>query len=112
MEELVRCLRAAFAAQKGGGLRFDGAFWKLNVPLFARPGAARGAAAGAAEARLSGQETRLLALLAEGHGYQSAADALGISVNTVRKHIRNLYEKLEVHTRSEAVGKALRGGLI
>ena len=39
-------------------------------------------------------------------------DALGISVNTVRKHIRNLYEKLEVHTRSEAVGKALRGGLI
>jgi probable F420-dependent oxidoreductase len=41
MEELVRCLRAAFAAQKGGGLRFDGAFWKLNVPIFARPGAAR-----------------------------------------------------------------------
>jgi DNA-binding CsgD family transcriptional regulator len=42
----------------------------------------------------------------------TAGDALGISVNTVRKHIRNLYEKLEVHTRSEAVGKALRGGWI
>lgn len=64
------------------------------------------------EDRLTPQETRLLALLAEGHGYQSAGDALGITVNTVRKHIRNLYEKLEVHTRSEAVGKALRGGLI
>jgi DNA-binding NarL/FixJ family response regulator len=64
------------------------------------------------DARLSPQETRLLALLAEGHGYQSAGDALGVSVNTVRKHIRNLYEKLEVHTRSEAVGKAMRGGLI
>ena len=41
MTELVRLLRAAFAAQKGGGLRFDGEFWKLKVPLYARPGAAR-----------------------------------------------------------------------
>ncbi|MBW2274803.1 MAG: LLM class flavin-dependent oxidoreductase [Deltaproteobacteria bacterium] len=41
MTELVRVLRAAFAAQKGGGLRFEGEFWKLNVPLYARPGAAR-----------------------------------------------------------------------
>jgi probable F420-dependent oxidoreductase len=41
MEELVRCLRAAFAAQKGGGLRFDGRFWKLNVPIYGRPGAPR-----------------------------------------------------------------------
>ena len=66
----------------------------------------------APEKLLTPQETRLLGLLSEGHGYQSAGDALGISVNTVRKHIRNLYEKLEVHTRSEAVGKALRGGWI
>jgi DNA-binding NarL/FixJ family response regulator len=64
------------------------------------------------DARLTAQETRLLALLAEGHGYESAGAALGVSINTVRKHIRNLYEKLEVHTRSEAVGKAMRGGLI
>ncbi len=41
MEELVRVLRAAFAAQKGGGLRFEGDFWDLKVPLYARPGAAR-----------------------------------------------------------------------
>jgi DNA-binding NarL/FixJ family response regulator len=82
------------------------------VTLFGRRGAPRSATVAAPEARLSGQETRLLALLAEGHGYHSAAEALGISVNTVRKHIRNLYEKLEVHTRSEAVGKAMRGGLI
>lgn len=61
---------------------------------------------------LTEQERRLLALLAEGHGYQSAGEALGVSVNTVRKHIRNLYAKLEVHTRSEAVGKGLRRGLI
>jgi probable F420-dependent oxidoreductase len=41
MTELVRLLREAFAAQKGGGLRFEGEFWKLKVPLYARPGAAR-----------------------------------------------------------------------
>lgn len=41
MAELVRLLRAAFAAQKGGGFRFDGQFWKLKVPHYARPGAER-----------------------------------------------------------------------
>ena len=41
MRELVTLLRAAFAAQKGGGFRFDGEFWKLSVPVFARPNAAR-----------------------------------------------------------------------
>lgn len=81
------------------------------VALFQRTsGAVRPAAT--PTAALSPQEKRLLALLADGHSYHSAAEALGISVNTVRKHIRNLYEKLQVHTRSEAVGKALRGGLI
>lgn len=39
--ELVTLLRAAFAAQHGGGFEFDGAFWRLNVPMFSRPSAAR-----------------------------------------------------------------------
>lgn len=41
MEELVRVIQAAFAAQAGGGLRFEGDFWNLKVPLYARPGAVR-----------------------------------------------------------------------
>ena len=41
MAELVRLLRAMFAAARGGGFRFDGEFWKLSIPVFARPGAAR-----------------------------------------------------------------------
>ncbi len=41
MAELVNLLRSAFAAQKGGGFRFEGEFWDLKVPIFARPGAAR-----------------------------------------------------------------------
>ncbi len=41
MRELVELVRAAIAAQKGGGFRWDGKFWQINVPIFARPGAAR-----------------------------------------------------------------------
>jgi probable F420-dependent oxidoreductase len=41
MEELVELLRAAFAAQGGGGFRWEGRHWQLNVPIYARPGAAR-----------------------------------------------------------------------
>jgi alkanesulfonate monooxygenase SsuD/methylene tetrahydromethanopterin reductase-like flavin-dependent oxidoreductase (luciferase family) len=41
MRELVELLRAAFRAQKGGGFRWDGEFWNLNVPIYGRPGAPR-----------------------------------------------------------------------
>lgn len=41
MRELVRLIHAAFDAQGGGGLRFDGEHWKVRVPIYARPGAAR-----------------------------------------------------------------------
>ncbi len=61
---------------------------------------------------LSQQETRLLKLLAEGHLKKTAAAELGISIHTVSFHLRSIYEKLHVHTRSEAVARALRSGLI
>jgi DNA-binding NarL/FixJ family response regulator len=62
--------------------------------------------------RLTPHEVRLLRLLAEGHSYQSAGAELGCSINTVRNYIRSIYEKLHVHSKSEAVTKALRRGLI
>jgi DNA-binding NarL/FixJ family response regulator len=65
-----------------------------------------------AECHLSRQEMRLLKLLAEGHHYKTAAAELGISVRTVAFHTRGIYEKLQVHSKSEAVAKALRSGLI
>jgi DNA-binding NarL/FixJ family response regulator len=61
---------------------------------------------------LSPQETRLLARIAAGSSYREAAMELEVSINTVRTHIRSIYEKLQVHTRSEAVAKAMRSGLI
>lgn len=41
MRELVELLRKAFAAQKGGGFRWEGAHWNIHVPIYARPGAPR-----------------------------------------------------------------------
>jgi DNA-binding NarL/FixJ family response regulator len=61
---------------------------------------------------LTAQELRLLQLLADGHSYQATAERLEISVNTVRSYVRNVYDKLQVHSKSEAVSKALRTGLI
>jgi len=64
------------------------------------------------EEQLTPQEVRLLKLLVEGYSYQAAAAHLRISVNTIREHIRRIYDKLHVHSKSEAVGKALRNRLI
>jgi DNA-binding NarL/FixJ family response regulator len=67
--------------------------------------------AGQSSTNLSPQELRLLRLLTEGHQNKTAAAALGISVHTVSFHLRSIYEKLHVHSRSEAVARALREGL-
>jgi DNA-binding NarL/FixJ family response regulator len=64
------------------------------------------------ERELSPQETHVLALLAEGYSYQGAADRMHVSVNTVRNYIRSIYDKLHVHTKSEAVSKAIKARLI
>ena len=51
-------------------------------------------------------------MLVEGHNYKTAAAELGVSVNTISFHMRRIYEKLEVHSKSEAVAKALRHRLV
>lgn len=61
---------------------------------------------------LSVREREVLKHLAEGSNYQEIADELFISVDTVRHHIRNIYKKLQVHSQSEAVAKAIRKKII
>jgi DNA-binding NarL/FixJ family response regulator len=61
---------------------------------------------------LTDSQRRLLELLAEGNGYRGVAAAMGITPNTVRNHVRAVYEKLHVHSKNEAVARALRDGLI
>ena len=60
---------------------------------------------------LTPHEVRLLRMLVEGHSYKTAAAELHVSVNTIKFHLRHIYDKLQVHTKSEAVAKALRHGL-
>jgi DNA-binding NarL/FixJ family response regulator len=61
---------------------------------------------------LTPHETRLLKLFVEGHNYKTAAVELNVSVNTVNFHVRSIYDKLQVHSRSEAVAKALLNRLV
>ena len=61
---------------------------------------------------LTPQETELLKLMVEGHHYKTAARELGVSTNTVSFHLKHIYEKLQVHSKTEAVAKALRERLI
>lgn len=65
-----------------------------------------------AEYNLTPHELRLLKLLVEGYNYVTAAEKLGVSYNTLKFHVRNIYNKLQVHSQSEAVSVALRNRLI
>jgi DNA-binding NarL/FixJ family response regulator len=65
-----------------------------------------------ADYELTPHETRILKMLVDGHNYKTAAKELAVSVNTISFHMRRIYEKLQVHSKSEAVSKALRHRLI
>jgi DNA-binding NarL/FixJ family response regulator len=65
-----------------------------------------------ADYQLTNHEVRLLKLLVEGHSYKTAAAELGSSINTIGTHMQSIYRKLQVHSKSEAVVKALRNGLV
>ncbi|HQU85832.1 MAG TPA: response regulator transcription factor [Pyrinomonadaceae bacterium] len=62
--------------------------------------------------RLTPQETELLKLLTEGHHKKTAAREMNISFHTVSFHLKNIYQKLQVHSKTEAVAKALRERLV
>ena len=64
------------------------------------------------ESGLSERELQVLRLLADGHSYKTCADHLTISIDTIRFYVRRIYERLHVHSKSEAVTKALRDGWI
>ena len=65
-----------------------------------------------ADYHLTPHEIRLLKLLVDGHSYKTAASSLGSSVNTIGFHLRSIYKKLHVHSKSEAVAKAMRNRLV
>lgn len=62
-----------------------------------------------AKSKLTPRETEILQLLAKGHTTKDIARECSISFDTVHTHLKNIYEKLRVHTRTEAVVKFLKG---
>jgi two-component system, NarL family, response regulator LiaR len=97
-EAYVAVIGVAFAA---GGVWLG---WRLSArrapAAFARNDAAR------ATLGLTGQEVRVLESLAAGQSNKEIARALGLSPNTVKTHLANLFAKLEVSRRTQAIGKA------
>ena len=64
------------------------------------------------ESDLSPREKEVLTELCNGKSYKKVAESLFISQDTVRTHIRNIYRKLEVNSKSEAVAKAFKDRLV
>ena len=65
-----------------------------------------------ADYHLTPHEVRILRLLVEGHNYKTAAAELNVTPSTINFHLQRIYEKLQVHSKSEAVAKALRNRLV
>lgn len=64
------------------------------------------------EYELTPHERRILQLIVAGQRYKKIAASLGVSLNTVSFHVRSIYSKLDVHSKAEAVAKALRNHLV
>ena len=102
-----RRLLEAISELHGGGAPMSPDTARKVVTMFAQTAPPKSEAL-----QLSPREQELLALLAKGHSYKTAAAALALSIDTVRFHVRNVYQKLHVHSKSEAVVLALRHGLV
>lgn len=65
-----------------------------------------------ADYELTPHEIRILKLFVDGHNYKTAAAELQVTPSTINFHLQNIYQKLQVHSKTEAVAKALRNRLI
>jgi DNA-binding NarL/FixJ family response regulator len=100
-------LLAAIEELANGGAPMSAAIARKVVTMFQNaPRVQPGSVA------LSPRELEVLRLLADGHVYKTAADRLQVSIDTVRYHVRHIYEKLHVHSKSEAVMKAFKQGIL
>jgi DNA-binding NarL/FixJ family response regulator len=97
---LVEAIRDVYA----GGSPMTPQLARRVVQFFAKPGDDT-----ASVSRLTPGEKEFLEQLAKGYAYKEIADRMRISIDTVRSYVRTVYEKLHVHSRTEAVVKYLRG---
>jgi DNA-binding NarL/FixJ family response regulator len=98
-DELLQAIRVVHA----GGSPMSNSIARKVVASFQKVNQA-----GEKENLLTDREQAVLDYLAQGLAYKQIADKLGISINTIRTHLRHIYEKLHVQSRTEAVAKYLR----
>lgn len=102
-EEVPAAIRGVLT----GGAPMTGSVAKKVLEMVPR------ASSGEQETRqLSKRETEILQLLVNGYSYKMIAAETRISIDTVRFHIKKIYDKLHVHTATEAVSKAIKGRLL
>ncbi|MCG8467156.1 MAG: response regulator transcription factor [Gemmatimonadetes bacterium] len=97
-------LLESIASLHAGGSPMSGAIARRVVETFHTPGPREDETAS-----LTPREREILELLAQGHRYREIAAELSISYDTVRTHIRHIYEKMQVRSRTEATVKYLTG---
>lgn len=88
-----------------GGVPMTSGIARRVAGFFRRRGKARDEVV-----RLSQRETEVLDLLSKGFVNKEIADRLSLSVETIRSYLKNIYEKMHVHSRAEAVAKYITGG--
>jgi DNA-binding NarL/FixJ family response regulator len=108
-EDAPECLVPAIREALRGGAPMSPAVARV---VLAQIRAGRPAVPSDTAPPLTDRELEVVEQLARGVTYEEAAEALHVSVNTIRTHIRNIYEKLAVASRTEAVLRAMRLGLI
>lgn len=100
-------LLEAIREVKNGGSPMNAGIARRVIQLFKETASPRGA-----QALLTPRELDILQALVDGCSYKMVADREKISVETVRNHIKSIYTKLQVHSKSEAVAKALRERIV
>ena len=98
-DELLQAIRVV----RAGGSPMSNSIARKVVASFQKANQA-----GEKQNLLTEREQAVLDYLAQGLAYKQIADKLGISINTIRTHLRHVYEKLHVQSRTEAVAKYLR----
>jgi DNA-binding NarL/FixJ family response regulator len=102
-EQLLEAIHELLA----GGSPMSATIARKVVKLLQRSGGV-GKSTGGVRLLLSDRQREMLDLLAFGEPYKAIADKMGLSIHTVRGYIRRIYEKLQVHSRTEAVARYLR----
>ncbi len=107
-------LLAELRAVRAGGAPLTAGVARTVLDLLRGEAGGRAAGRTAAPGRLdlTDREQEVLRCLVQGLAYKQAAARLGISIDTVRAHVRSIYGKLRVHSAAEAVGRAVRERLV